>query len=98
MNEALNAGRDSGTLHRYWLGMAAMGVALIVLGFLAIGASQVATLATMVVGGIFEIGTAVWAHCWRGFFLHLLTGILYLVAGVFLIDNPAVGAVGLTLF
>jgi uncharacterized membrane protein HdeD (DUF308 family) len=81
-----------------------MGIALIVLGVVAIGSSFVATMATMLVfgvllllGAIFQVVTAFWGRRWRGFFLHLLAGVLYLVAGLFLIDNPLEVAIGLTL-
>jgi uncharacterized membrane protein HdeD (DUF308 family) len=70
----------------------------------AISFSFIATMATvlafgilLVVGSIVEIVSAIFGRCWRGFFLHLLTGILYFIAGVFLIDNPVRGAMGLTL-
>jgi uncharacterized membrane protein HdeD (DUF308 family) len=51
----------------------------------------------LLVGAGVQVVTALWARKWRGFFLHLLTGILYLVAGVFLIENPVEAALGLTL-
>ncbi len=81
-----------------------MGIALIVLGTAAIGSSFIATLATMLVfgilmllGAIFQVVTALWGRSWRGFFLHLLMGVLYLIAGVFLIERPEEAALGLTL-
>jgi uncharacterized membrane protein HdeD (DUF308 family) len=81
-----------------------MGIALILLGAVAIGSSFVATIATvmvfgilLLVGAIFEVVTAFWCRCWRGFFLHLLAGILYLVAGLFMVDNPVGAAISFTL-
>jgi uncharacterized membrane protein HdeD (DUF308 family) len=81
-----------------------MGIALMVLGAVAIGSSLIATFATVLVfgillllGAILQVVTALWGRSWRGFFLHLLTGVLYLVAGVFMIENPTEAAVGLTL-
>src|SRR5207249_12079125 len=81
-----------------------MGIALIVLGTVAIGSSFVATIATvlvfgilLLVGAIFQVVTAFWGRRWRGFFLHLLAGVLYLVAGLFMIDNPLEAALSLTL-
>jgi uncharacterized membrane protein HdeD (DUF308 family) len=72
------------------------------LGIVAIGSSF--TFATVLVfgillllGAIFEVVTAFWGRNWRGFFLHLLTGVLYLIAGIFLINNPVGAALGLTL-
>jgi uncharacterized membrane protein HdeD (DUF308 family) len=81
-----------------------MGIALMILGVVAIGFSLIATLATVLVfglllllGGLFQVVTACWGRSWRGFFLHLLAGVLYLVVGVFMIDNPVETALGLTL-
>src|SRR2546429_47730 len=84
--ESLRAGR---------LFLIVMGVALIVLGAVAMGSSLIATLATVLVfglvlllGAVFQVVTAFWAHRWRGFFLHMIAGVLYLVAGLFMIQNP----------
>jgi uncharacterized membrane protein HdeD (DUF308 family) len=81
-----------------------MGFALIILGAIAIGSSFSATYATVLVfgmllllGAIFQVFTAFWGRRWRGFFLHLLAGVLYFIAGVFMIENPVAAAVGLTL-
>ena len=81
-----------------------MGIALIVLGVVAIGSSFVATIATVMVfgvllllGAIFQVVTAFWGRRWRGFFLHLLAGVLYLIAGLFMIDSPLEAALSLTL-
>jgi uncharacterized membrane protein HdeD (DUF308 family) len=80
-----------------------MGVALMVLGVAAIGSSFVATFATvlvfgilMLLGAIFQIVTALWGRTWRGFVLHLLAGALYLIAGLFMIQNPLEAALSLT--
>jgi uncharacterized membrane protein HdeD (DUF308 family) len=95
---------DWESLWQVWAFLLGMGVALMILGLVAIGASIPATFATMTVfgillliGAIFEVVTAFWGRRWRGFFLHLLTGILYLIAGVFMIENPLEAALALTL-
>ena len=92
--ESLRAGR---------LFLIIMVVALIVLGAVAMGSSFIATLATvlvfglvLLVGAVFQVVTAFWAHRWRGFFLHMIAGVLYLVAGLFMIQNPVEAALGLT--
>ena len=81
-----------------------MGIALMLLGAIAVGSSFIATYATVLVfgmllllGAIFQVFTAFWGRRWRGFFLHLLAGVLYFIAGVFMIENPTAAAVGLTL-
>jgi uncharacterized membrane protein HdeD (DUF308 family) len=91
-------------LREIWAFLAGMGVALMVLGAVAIGSSFIATLATVLVfgillllGALFQVVTALWGRSWRGFFLHLLAGVLYLVVGVFMIDYPVETALGVTL-
>jgi uncharacterized membrane protein HdeD (DUF308 family) len=91
-------------LREIWSFLTGMGVALMILGIVAIGSSFVATLATilmfgmlLLLGGLFQVVTAFWGRSWRGFFLHLLAGVLYLIVGVFMIDNPVETAIGLTL-
>jgi uncharacterized membrane protein HdeD (DUF308 family) len=99
---------DLGSLRGAWLCMLCMGIFLIVLGAVTISSSffieEVVTVAAMVLfgvllllGGISEIVTAFWGRPWRGFFLHLLIGILYLIAGVFMLERPVTAALALTL-
>jgi uncharacterized membrane protein HdeD (DUF308 family) len=92
------------SLREIWAFLTGMGIALMILGAVAIGFSLVTTLATVLVfgmlvllAGLFQLVTAFWGRGWRGFFLHLLAGVLYLVIGVFMIDNSAETAVGMTL-
>lgn len=81
-----------------------LGIALIALGVIAIGASTLVTVASMIflgalllAGGILQIIYAFWAQKWSGFFLALLAGILYTVTGFLLFMHPAAGALSLTL-
>jgi uncharacterized membrane protein HdeD (DUF308 family) len=83
----------------FYLGCALMGV-----GFLAIAAAFIATLATVLVfgillmsGGAVQLVNAFLARTWKGFALHLLAGVLYLVVGGLMVVNPADAAAGLTL-
>jgi len=91
-------------LRRIWLCLVSLGVALIVLGFAAIGAPVVATFATVTVFGIVlligaavELVSMVWVRRWASFLHHLLSGLLYLFLGLLLVDRPALGAAGSTL-
>src|SRR5271170_1302408 len=91
-------------LREIWAFLVGMGVALMILGIVAISSSFIATLATVVVfgilvlvGALFQVITALWGRSWRGFFLHLLGGVLYLIVGVFMIDHPVEAALGVTL-
>jgi uncharacterized membrane protein HdeD (DUF308 family) len=81
-----------------------LGIALIILGMLAISFSFVASLAVvftfgilLLAGGFVQVASAVWARGWRGFFLHLLTGILYLIVGFFMLERPVTAVAALTL-
>ena len=46
---------------------------------------------------VIERGAAVWARDWSGFFLFLLIGVLYAVAGFFTLQQPILAAESLTL-
>jgi uncharacterized membrane protein HdeD (DUF308 family) len=94
---------DRESLREIWIFLVVMGFALIVLGCAAISAAFVASLATVVVFGLLllasalvQVVTALWGRKWRGFFLHLLAGGLYFIAGMFMIQNPLEAVVGLS--
>ena len=68
-------------LNPWWDGLIRL---LIIVGLVAISSSFIATLATvlavgslLLVGGAVQIVSAFWAGRWRGFWLHLLVGLLY---------------------
>jgi uncharacterized membrane protein HdeD (DUF308 family) len=93
-----------GALRRNWGWLLAWGVALIVIGLLAIGFSFSATLGTVVafgflamVGGVAEILGSFWARQWGGLVLKLLAGVLYIVVGMLMLAHPVGAAAGLTL-
>jgi uncharacterized membrane protein HdeD (DUF308 family) len=80
------------------------GIAMIVLGIVAIVASILFTIGTvMLFGGILvAAGIAESIHTFRArhrkqVFLHLLSAIVYLVAGGLILCNPIAGAMSLTL-
>jgi uncharacterized membrane protein HdeD (DUF308 family) len=110
MNDDLRVGparlgvADLESLRGIWGWLMVMGIALIILGFAAMGSAALTTLMMMwvlgfllVFGAAVEVVTAFWARRWRAFFLHLLTGVLYFIAGVFLIERPEAAMLGLTL-
>lgn len=81
-----------------------LGIGLVVLGMLAIIYSFVSTIISvmyiglaLVIVGIFEGIKAFKINKWGNFFLHVFLGILYVVAGIFILGNPAVNAITLTL-
>lgn len=87
-----------------WLWFVLLGVALIVLGAIALGSVWIAGLATavaigalLVVSGVAEIVGAFWSWRWSGFFFHLLSGLLSLVVGVLFLRAPLDALIALTL-
>ncbi len=86
----------------FWL--LVLGALLIVVGLVAISSSFIATLATVVIlgillmiGGVVEIVDAFLGRGWRGFWMHLLGGILYLVLGFLFVQRPLAAAAFFTL-
>jgi uncharacterized membrane protein HdeD (DUF308 family) len=91
-------------LRRRWGWFLALGIFLIVVGVLAIQRPVVATLTVVEVLGFLlvfgagaEIVSSFWARGWGGFFLHLLTGLLYLFVGAILLERTELAAGGFTL-
>jgi uncharacterized membrane protein HdeD (DUF308 family) len=87
-----------------WLWFVLLGVALVVLGTVALGSVGIASLATVVflgalilVSGIGETLGAFWCRGWSGFFFHLLSGILAIVVGALFLRAPLKADLALTL-
>lgn len=91
-------------LRARWGWFVGLGLLLVVLGLVAVGHSLLFTVASMVLlgwllmaAGLAEAVHAFSCQAWGGFFVDLLTGLLYLVAGFLVVSNPAATAVTLTL-
>jgi uncharacterized membrane protein HdeD (DUF308 family) len=91
-------------LTRRWGLLLALGALLVLVGFLALGSSFVATMASvlffgalMIAGGITEVVLAFSGKGWQGTALHLLMGVLAAVAGFLMLRAPLMGASALTL-
>jgi uncharacterized membrane protein HdeD (DUF308 family) len=87
-----------------WFWFVLLGIALIVLGFVALGSVVIASIATaltigmlILLGGIAETGGAFWCRGWSGFFLHLLSGLLSIVVGVLFLRAPIDAVLALAL-
>jgi uncharacterized membrane protein HdeD (DUF308 family) len=96
------AGIEEVREHSTWF--LAIGISLVVIGMIAIGWTVESTIVSvlflgwlLIVGGLFEVVHGFTRRPWSGFFINLLGGTLYAVAGVLMISNPAVAAVTLTL-
>jgi uncharacterized membrane protein HdeD (DUF308 family) len=91
-------------LKRSWGWLVGVGIALIVLGVIALGTSVLVTLVSVevfgwlvLIGGILSAAHAFWRRHWGGFFIELFAGILYVVVGLMIVANPAESALALTL-
>ncbi len=96
---------DSSALKDNWGWFLVLGLVFIALGILSIIASTFVTLISVIflgslltIGGILQTGYAFWLRKWSVFFTSLLAGIVYIIAGVFLLMHPLAGAISLTLF
>ncbi len=104
INPAHVRGAEMECLRKSCFWLLVLGALLIVVGLVAIGSSFIATLATvmmvgtlLMIGGIVEIVDAFLGRGWRGFWMHLLAGLLYLVLGFLLIQHPLAAAAFFTL-
>ena len=103
--EQFNLKHEEGLrLHKCWPWFLVLGILVIVAGMIAIALPFLATLTSVLIfgflllaGGFVEIVNAFLAHSWRGFFLHLLAGLLHIVVGLLMIDRPLLAAEVLTL-
>ncbi|AQS50937.1 hypothetical protein PAEH1_03980 [Paenalcaligenes hominis] len=94
----------SKNLYPRWGWFLALGVVLIMLGMGALTYAVMATLTSVIVIGVLMLigGVAQLIHAWTlrslgGFFWWTLVGLLYIVAGGMVIQNPIAGAEILTL-
>jgi uncharacterized membrane protein HdeD (DUF308 family) len=81
-----------------------LGAASFLLGLIAISSTFIATMATVTVlgfiilfAGITEVVHAVLVRNWRGFGLHLLAAAMYLIVGLFILEDRVRAATVLTL-
>ena len=88
-----------------WGWFVALGIVQLVLGIIAwfdVIAFTIAGVifigALVLVAGIFQIVHSFMDREWGGFALHLLVGILYVIGGFLLMNDPLPGAVIITIF
>jgi uncharacterized membrane protein HdeD (DUF308 family) len=95
---------EAAGIRKDWGWFLALGIIQVIVGIFAVGFAFSATLASVMTLGILLIiaagaqtAAAVLARDWGGFFLFLLLGIVYAVAGFLMIQNPLIAAESLTL-
>lgn len=88
-----------------WGWFVALGIAQLVLGIIAwfdVIAFTIAGVifigALLLVAGIFQVVHAFMDRDWGGFALHVLVGILYVIGGFLLMNDPFPGALIITIF
>jgi uncharacterized membrane protein HdeD (DUF308 family) len=81
-----------------------LGIALVIVGMIAIGWAVATTIVSviflgwlLIIGGVLHVIHGFRHRPWSGFFINLLAGVLYAVAGFVMVANPALAAVTLTL-
>jgi uncharacterized membrane protein HdeD (DUF308 family) len=93
------------SLRRSWIGFVLLGIAMVLLGSVAISWACLITVtiaatwlfgAVLLGGGIAEIIHAFAVSRWSGTLLHVLVGVLYGVAGFVILDRPGESAILLT--
>jgi uncharacterized membrane protein HdeD (DUF308 family) len=96
--------REPGELRHSGLWFVLLGVALSGVGFIALLAPWIASLATalaigvlLCVSGVAESIGSFWSRRWSGFFLHMLSGVLSLAVGVLCLWLPVDALLGITL-
>ncbi|MFO0927025.1 MAG: HdeD family acid-resistance protein [Gemmataceae bacterium] len=87
-----------------WGWFVGLGLALTVLGFIGLGEAFAVTLGAvwffgvlLLAGGVMHVVHAFYNRAWGGFFLELLVGFLYVIAGIDVVNDPITGAAILTL-
>ena len=87
-----------------WGWFVALGLVLILAGVFALGDVVAVTLvsvifigAMLLVGGIFQIVQAFMTKQWSGFLLNLLVGLLYVIGGFLIMQEPVHGSFIITL-
>jgi uncharacterized membrane protein HdeD (DUF308 family) len=95
---------EASSVRKNWGWFLALGIVQIVAGMMAVGFAFTATVASVVALGILllvgagaQTAAAFWARDWSGFFLFLLLGIPYAVAGFVTLMHPVIAAESLTL-
>ena len=92
-----------GELSRHWGWLLAVGILSVILGTIGLGMTWMLTLASVVYFGVLLIVIGVAqllqtfkAAGWKGTFLQILIGLLYLAAGIMVVSRPLLASLTLT--
>jgi len=109
MNSLLNlialVAEERESIRRSWGWFVAVGILFVLLGIAGLVFVGIATLVSVlfvgwafVIAGLAEIANTIFRKGWSGFWLDLIVGIVTLMAGLFIVIQPLVGAKVLTIF
>ncbi len=94
------------TIAKHWILFFLLGVLLLAIGVVAVSAVTLTTLLSVIfLGGLLLAGGVVmvvdafffWWGRWSGFFLAILSGLIYIILGSMLINNPLIASETITL-
>jgi uncharacterized membrane protein HdeD (DUF308 family) len=93
-----------GAIHEHWVLFLVEGIALVVLGAIAVVVPPLATVAytiligwVLLIAGAVGLATTFWMRHAPGFWWSLLSAVIAIVAGLLLLGWPLTGALSLTL-
>jgi uncharacterized membrane protein HdeD (DUF308 family) len=93
-----------GEVRRNWGWLLALGIVFVILGFIGLGMTFAVTMASVLMYGVLLfIGAGAQfvdaAKCkgWKGIVWHVLIALLYVIAGIAVVENPLAASVILTL-
>ena len=100
----LTSREELAELQRNSVAFILLGLVAVVVGFLAIGSTFVATLASvkvfgwiLIIAGATEVVHALLGRHSRGLAIHLLAAAMYLLVGLFILEDPVQAAAVITL-
>jgi uncharacterized membrane protein HdeD (DUF308 family) len=91
---------------KHWVWFLVWGIALMVLGLIALSNVVATTVVSIVMLGMIILAGGIivllntftfWWGEWSGFFLHLIISLLYIGVGIMLIKTPVISSVSITL-
>ena len=93
-----------GDLKKNWGWLLALGILLLILGFIGLGMEIALTVASvlflgvlLLIGAVAQIIQAFKGKGWKSIGLHILNAILYGVAGIIMLINPLIASIVFTL-
>jgi uncharacterized membrane protein HdeD (DUF308 family) len=98
-------GPDAARVSHKWGWFVALGAVMVLGGIFALGDTVLVTIisvlfigAALLVGGVFQIIHAFMTKGWSAFAFSLLCGILYVISGLLIMQEPVSGSLVITIF